>query len=149
MNTSYDASRGSVVQQPHLEPLYSVINITPGYSEPPKLPPSRVPYYQEIESDGITAGNKVVVAEYEQPVVKLKNDKNDFNRHTNGEDYQPKILPKRHATSLFPWKWPIVPWKWLTVPMEMVDCSHGNSHCSHGNKPVAYLWGVWHTAHWM
>jgi hypothetical protein len=38
------------------DPLYSTINTwdTTGHAEPPKLPPNRVPYYQEIESDGAT-----------------------------------------------------------------------------------------------
>ena len=61
---SYDLNSFSAKEQRRDEPLYSVIS-PHGYAEPPKLPPSRVPYYQEIESD------ETRKAEYEEPYTKV------------------------------------------------------------------------------
>ncbi len=57
-NVSYSVNPTTNQQSQEGDPLYSVIDArdTPGYTQPPKLPPSnRVPYYQEIESDGTAA----------------------------------------------------------------------------------------------
>ena len=49
------------------DPLYSVLDsgVSVGPTQPPQLPPDRVPYYQEIESDGTGGAAK---AHYEVPL---------------------------------------------------------------------------------
>ena len=64
VNNAYEISTSPAHQKSlHEDPLYSVINPW-DYNEPPQLPPSRVPYYQEIESD-LTAET------YEIPLTSL------------------------------------------------------------------------------
>ena len=52
-------------------PAYAVLNsqVSPGYTEPPKLPPSRVPYYEEIESDARGTTKEISASPQEEGVM--------------------------------------------------------------------------------
>lgn len=63
-NTAYDVTAiDPGARPPPADPLYSVIN--QNHSLPPALPPDRVPYYQELQSDAVP---------YQEPTSSVKSE---------------------------------------------------------------------------